>query len=66
VSSITNYSARSRSEFCSTTQNGPELPPHREHGTVAGGKLAGHVDDELGQLIAARDALAGGMCPRGD
>jgi hypothetical protein len=38
VSSITNYSARSRSEFCSTTQNGPELPPHREHGTFAGGE----------------------------
>jgi len=26
---------------------------HGEHGTVAGGELAGHVDDELGQLIAA-------------
>jgi hypothetical protein len=39
---------------------------HGEHGTVAGGELASHVDDELGQLIAARDALAGGMCPRGD
>jgi hypothetical protein len=39
---------------------------HGEHGTVAGGELAGHVDDELGQLIAARDTLAGGVCPRGD
>jgi hypothetical protein len=39
---------------------------HGEHGTVAGGELAGHVDDELGQLIAARNTLAGGMCARGD
>jgi hypothetical protein len=39
---------------------------HGEHGTVAGGELAGHVDDKLDQLIAARDTLAGSMCPRGD